>query len=207
MFQKLQNYVRAAEDDISDISAIRKEKLTGIADFIEAKKESGEPAKLIFICTHNSRRSHFCRIWLAVLADHFGLDHIESFSGGTEATAFNPRAVEAIKRVGFKVKNPGGENPRYEIYYDDNKKPLICFSKTFDDPVNPQKNFAAIMTCTEADQNCPHVPGAIKRISIPYADPKKADNSPQETDTYDRRCHQIATEMLYMVSQIKPTTI
>ena len=198
MYSKLQSYIDDLDDLVDEIADPRKHKLIDIADYIRPK----ELAKLNFICTHNSRRSHFCQIWSTVMAEYLGLENIESYSGGTKATAFNPRAVEAIKRAGFKVDNPGGENPKYKVYFGDKSEPLICFSKMFDDPHNPPKDFAAIMTCSDADANCPVVPGAKKRFSIPYIDPKESDGTPQEVEIYDERCNQIASEMYYLMLQV-----
>lgn len=182
----------------------RKEELNKIAQFVQTKKEAGEPANLIFICTHNSRRSHLSQIWSATAAAHYGIEEgINTYSGGTEATAFNPRAVAAIERAGFKVQNPGGDNPRYQVNYADNGQAMECFSKKFDDPANASENFAAIMTCSDADKNCPFIPGASIRVPIPYVDPKESDGTEQEAATYDERCKQIATEMFYLMSQVK----
>jgi protein-tyrosine-phosphatase len=203
MHQELVTYIQTLEDDLSEIGDKRKQKLNQLADFISSKIRNGNDAKLTFICTHNSRRSHFCLIWAAVLAHHFEQrPNIQTFSGGTEATAFNPRAVAAIRRAGFKVENPGGENPRYKVSYAENAAPLSCFSKTFDDEINPQDDFAAVITCSDADENCPVVPGTSLRIAIPYVDPKVSDGTPEEAQTYDERCRQIATEMYYMLSQL-----
>lgn len=202
MFAKLRSYIESLEQELREITPERKEELKEIADFISRKIESGDTAKLTFICTHNSRRSHLCQIWAAVLASHFGLEQVQTFSGGTEATAFNPRAVAAVERAGFKVENPGGENPRYKVFFDAQQEPQICFSKTFDDSHNPQNNFAAVMTCSDADENCPLVPGASFRQSIPYVDPKLADDSPKEKQVYDERCRQIAVEMFYLMSHV-----
>jgi protein-tyrosine-phosphatase len=198
VYSAIEQYISRLEGSLKEIPAQRKNKLTAIADYVQSK----ESAKLTFICTHNSRRSHFCQIWSAVMAKYFDIDNIENFSGGTEATAFNPRAVEAIKRAGFKVEDPGGENPRYKVFFVEDEEPLICFSKTFDDSYNPQKEFAAVMTCTDADKNCPFVPGAEKRFSMPYVDPKEADGTSQEAETYDARCRQIAAEMYYLMSKV-----
>lgn len=198
MFSKLSSYIQNIESEVSEISDNRKNQLNNIADYIREKDE----AKLTFICTHNSRRSHLCQIWAKVMAKYLGLDNLETYSGGTEATAFNPRAVAAIERAGFMVENPGGNNPHYKIFFDENEKPLICFSKTFDDTYNPQKGFAAIMTCSDADENCPVVPGAEKRFSIPYVDPKESDGTSHEAETYDKRCRQIATEMYCLMSEV-----
>jgi arsenate reductase len=45
------------------------------------------------------------------------------------------------------------------------------------------------------------IAGAEKRIPITYEDP--FDNTPQQAEKYQERSLQIATEMLYVFSQIK----
>ena len=56
------------------------------------------------------------------------------------------------------------------------------------------------MTCSDADVNCPFVPGAEFRKPITYQDPKESDGSTREVEIYDERCRQIATEMFYMMN-------
>lgn len=203
MYNELTSYIENVLTHIPDIPEKRKESLNELANYISKKQEKNKTAKLTFICTHNSRRSHLGQIWAATAAAYYELDHIETFSGGTEATAFNPRAVAAIKRAGFQVDNPGGENPHYMVTYADGGEKLECFSKKYDDYFNPQEDFAAIMTCSDADENCPFIPGASFRIPIPYDDPKEADGTDEETARYDERCLQIATEMFYLMSKVK----
>ena len=157
---------------------------------------------LTFICTHNSRRNQFGQIWAAVAAAHFGIRNIQTFSGGTEETAFNKRAVQAVLRTGMTATGTVGTNPRYSVRFSDELGALDCYSKTFDNPVNPQKGFAAIMTCSDADENCPVVLGATYRARVTYEDPKISDNTALESATYDERCQQIATEMLYLFSKV-----
>ncbi|MBK6947106.1 MAG: protein-tyrosine-phosphatase [Haliscomenobacter sp.] len=188
--------------EISRITPERKQALSQIARFVEEQKKAENPVNLTFICTHNSRRSHMSQIWASVAVFCYGIDGVEMYSGGTEATAFNPRAVAAMDRAGFRIQNPGGENPHYLVVYSDQSAALECFSKTYDDPFNPKQHFAAVMTCSEADKNCPLVAGASDRISIPYEDPKEADGTPEETARYDERCAQIAAEMFYVFSQV-----
>ena len=202
MYQSLEKYIKKIEAEIPGIPEDRREKLHEVAEYIKKSHGENESAKLTFICSHNSRRSTLSQIWAAVFAHYYGIDQVETFSGGTEATAFNPRAVAAIERAGFVVKNKEGENPHYSVYFSDDAIPLECFSKTYDDPFNPQKDFVAVMTCSDADQNCPFIPGASKRISLPYRDPKESDGTPQESDVYDERCRQIAMEMAYVMSQL-----
>jgi arsenate reductase len=200
-YPALHAYIQERIAEIGHLSPARRERLGALIDFLRACRGQGKTAALNFICTHNSRRSHLAQIWAATAAAHYQQSDLETYSGGTETTAFNPRAVEALRRAGFRVEDPGGDNPRYRVSYGPEAPTMVCFSKTFDDPANPTSDFAAVMTCTDADQNCPVIPGA-KRISLPYEDPKAADGTPEEAARYDERCRQIATEMLYVMSQI-----
>lgn len=181
----------------------RKLALERVAIFIAERMAAGEPIELTFICTHNSRRSHMAQIWAAVAAARYGVTGVETFSGGIETTAFNPCAVEAIKRAGFVVANPGGENPHYRVGYSDDAPTIECFSKAYDDPFNPQRDFVAVMTCSQADRACPVVHGAALRVPVAYDDPKASDGTPEEASTYDARCRQIGAEMLYLFSRVR----
>jgi arsenate reductase len=203
MYPKLKTYISELESDSKSIPSTRKEDLKKVTKYIRTKQENGKTAKLNFICTHNSRRSHLAQIWTAVAATHYGVEGIETYSGGTEATAFNPRAVSALERAGFHIENPGGENPKYRVRFDDDSEPMVCFSKKYDDPFNPESDFAAIMTCSDADENCPCVPGTEFRKPITYRDPKESDGTDQEAEIYDERCRQIASEMFYMMNLLK----
>ena len=194
---KLKNFVTGLKDELDSLSNVRIEILDEIINYVQSK----DSPKLNFICTHNSRRSHLSQIWAQTAAHHRGIK-VETFSGGTEATAFNPNAVAAMERAGFNIINPGGDNPRYEVSFSDEAPPMICYSKKFDEDPNPKKDFAAIMTCSEADEACPVVFGTDQRIKLFYEDPKIADGTPQEAATYDERCRQIATEMLYVFSNV-----
>jgi len=202
MYSKLKKSISDLTQNFDSIPDERKETLKEVAQYISDELTEKGEVKLNFICTHNSRRSHLAQIWTQTAANYYEIEGVETYSGGTEATAFNPRAVAAIERAGFHVKNPVGENPRYEVKFSEDAKPMICFSKKFDDPENPEKNFAAIMTCSEADENCPFVPGTSFRKAVTYRDPKESDGTDHEKKTYDERCRQIGTEMFYMMSQV-----
>ncbi len=204
MFQPIKLYCDKLIFEFDSISIERKVLLEKISNYVSSKKENNQPIQLVYICTHNSRRSHFGQIWAQVAANYFIVKNVTSFSGGTEATAFNVNAINAIKRVGFDVK-PLDEtsNKRYHVSFDETEKPIICFSKVYDAPQNPQTNFAAIMTCSDAEENCPFIPGVELRIGTTYDDPKAFDNTPLQDTKYDERCKQIALETLYVFSKLK----
>lgn len=193
----LHTFVTSCEPHICAITTERKQQLALLVDFIAKRHVEDSPVRLNFICTHNSRRSQLGQLWAITAAHVYGIKNVSTFSGGTEATAFNPRAVAAIERAGFRVASPGGDNPAYQVTYIDDYPPVTCFSKCFNDPINPVADFAAVMTCTDADQNCPAILGAT-RISLPYCDPKESDDTAFETACYDERCLQIASEMLWV---------
>ncbi len=184
------------------ISEKRKEELQVLIDFINLKKDRNEPIRLNFICTHNSRRSQFAQVWASVMANYYQIP-IASFSGGVEVTACNSRTIQSLERFGFQITHSGGDNPKYEVKFADNAPVSTLYSKLYDDPDNPETGFAAIMTCSHADENCPVVHGCEKRISLRYDDPKYFDDSPLEAAMYDYRSYQIATEMMYIFSNVK----
>lgn len=200
----LHSFVEARVMEFDQISKERKVQLEKIAKYVQERTQSGQPARLTFICTHNSRRSHMSQIWAAAAARHYGVKGVEVFSGGTEATAFNPRAVAALQRAGYKIEIvEEGKNPRFAVKFQETGDPLVCHSKVYNDPPNPKQDFCAVLTCSQADKACPVVEGAALRVAVPFEDPKVADSTPAEAATYDERCAQIAREMLYVYSQVE----
>lgn len=191
--------------DISTIAEDRKPVLHQLVDYIQRKVSSKESILLNFICTHNSRRSQFSQVWAQVAAYVYGCE-VGCYSGGTEATAFNERAVASVQRAGFQVNQSGGNNPLYQVNYAPDTAPLGMFSKTFDDETNPEAGFAAVMTCSDADENCPFIAGADQRIPLRYEDPKAFDDTDPEEEKYDERSMQIATELFYVFSQVEVRT-
>ena len=204
MLSTLQPKIQQLTKEFDQISAQRKETLRELTQFIQGKIETGLPVYLNFICTHNSRRSHLSQLWAQAAAHYYGVQNVFCFSGGTEATAFNPRAVKAMQDAGFNITvTKEGENPVYEVGYADGVDPVIAFSKKYDDPFNHSKDFAAIMTCSHADENCPLVLGASGRISLTYDDPKEFDGTPVEAAKYAERVHQIGREFFFAFSKVK----
>ena len=199
MFHKIQAVIDKI--DFNTISEIRRNELAVLIHFIQEKKDKNQPVLLNFICTHNSRRSQFSQIWGQMASNYFGIS-AQSYSGGVQETAFNERAVASLERFGFKMSKEGEENPKYFVQWDVNSDPLVMFSKMYDNSINPSSGFAAIMTCSHADENCPIVSGCEKRIPIRYEDPKNFDDTPLESALYDYRSFEIATELFYVFSKI-----
>jgi len=204
MKSSIKKYCDELIHEFNSISPERKKILEQISEYISSRKKQNKEINLIYICTHNSRRSHFGQIWAKVAAQYFNISHVNTFSGGTEVTAFNQNAINALLRIGFDIqKRSEDKNPIYDVTFDDVQEPCKCFSKVYNDITNPQKEFAAIMTCSDAEENCPFIPGVDLRIGTTYEDPKAFDNTPKQDSAYDERCRQIAKECLYVFSEVK----
>ncbi|MGV6844969.1 MAG: arsenate-mycothiol transferase ArsC [Lutibacter sp.] len=203
VFKKLSESINNLKN--TAISAERKSVLQDLIDFIQTKVDAGKNVNLIFICTHNSRRSHLSQIWAQTAAYFYNVKNVYCYSGGTEATALFPMVAETLRNSGFEIETLStGNNPVYAVKFSENEPSVIGFSKTFDDKFNPQSNFAAIMTCSQADAGCPFIAGADKRFPVKYDDPKEFDNTLLQKEKYQERSNQIAAEIFYVFSQINP---
>lgn len=201
IFQEIETVIKSLNTDV--ISQERKEILQPLVDYIQDKVSNKQAIRINFICTHNSRRSHLSQVWAQTLAKYFNIENIFCYSGGTENTALFPMVAETLTNSGFNIETISqGDNPIYSIKYSDNAHPIIGFSKKLDATFNPKSGFAAVMTCSQADGGCPFIAGAEKRIPITFDDPKAFDNTPQQAGKYNERSLQIASEMLYVFSQI-----
>ncbi|MGS0748616.1 protein-tyrosine-phosphatase [Halpernia sp. GG3] len=186
------------------ISNERKLILQPLIKFIQTKVSNNSEIRLNFICTHNSRRSHLSQVWAQTLAHYFNIKNVFCYSGGTENTALFPMVTQTLQNSGFQIKTlSDGKNPIYCIKYAQNEHPIIGFSKKLNDNFNPKSEFAAILTCNSANEACPIVFGAEKKIPITFEDPKAFDNTPQQGEKYNERSLQIATELFYVFTQIK----
>jgi arsenate reductase len=188
-----------------EITDDRKNLLISIAKKIkEETLNSNTNTYLNFICTHNSRRSQLAQVWAYYAAYYFNLSNIKSYSGGTAVTAFFRNTVKTLQETGFnfQVTEFDHQNPTYAISFDDEHKPLIGYSKLFNDEYNSEAYFA-ITTCSSADENCPFIPEAIWRFHLPFNDPKEFDNTDQEKEAYLNASQQIAGEINFLFGQLK----
>lgn len=199
MKEKIKIYCEKRCKEFDQISDERKSTLAKIAAYVKYKEN--DPINLLFVCTHNSRRSMFGQIWSKVASRYFGFENVETYSGGTEVTAFHGNIELALLYIGFNMTVEGdNENAIHNLIFDKSTNASVCYSKLIDDSVNPSENFGAIMTCNHADQNCPFVLGSELRVSLPYTDPKSSDGTDKQMETYLKTSKEIATEMLYLFS-------
>src|SRR4051812_22929238 len=142
LFPTLTKTLNSLVKQFDQISPERKEVLSKLTELVQKKVQKGQKTYLNFICTHNSRRSHLSQLWAQVAAYYYTVPGVECLSGGTEATAFNPRAIKAMQEAGFNItKIKEGDNPLYEVRFSQDMPPIIAFSKKYNDPFNHNKDF------------------------------------------------------------------
>lgn len=203
MNTQILNTIEELTNSFTQIPIDRKELLASCAQSIQSQLNLKQKSQLMVICTHNSRRSQLGELWLDVAANHYNVD-VDSFSGGSEATAFNHRMVNALIDTGFNFTLiEAGPNPKYTVSYDSKQVKNSFFSKVYSDSFNPQSDFIAILVCHSADMACPTIFGADDRFFIPYVDPKHADDSTDEAKVYGEKVKEIGREMLYLMSLIQ----
>ena len=204
LLPQVESFVKERLAETAEIPEERQKELLKLSRYMATCQSAGKATKLLFVCTHNSRRSQLAQLWAKIGATRFGLKELESFSGGTEATTMNHRTVAALERVGMEITKAEGDsaNPKYSVVFSKAASPQICFSKTLTESPNPTEKFAAIMTCSSADESCPIVRGSELKLVLPYEDPKVSDDTPRESAAYNEKCKEIAREMLFVMSRV-----
>ncbi|HEY2594771.1 MAG TPA: arsenate reductase ArsC [Chloroflexota bacterium] len=122
--------------------------------------ESASKQRVLFLCTHNSARSQMAE---GLLRD-LGGDRFEPFSAGTEATRVRPLAIRAMAELDIDIS--GQESKTLDRYLD----------QPFD---------AVITVCDQANEACPVLFGARRRLHWSFPDPSKAEGTEdQQLEVY-----------------------
>ena len=204
MSKTLKEYIKNILKNIDmGIEKNRKDKIVKLAQIIKKNHEQQNIVKITFICTHNSRRSQFSQVWAYISALYFKLDFLEFYSGATEVDSVNLNVINALSNSGLKIEKTHKDKAIYLLKSLKKDKGISLYSKLYNSKLNPSKHFIAIMTCSDADQMCPVIKGADKRVSLPYPDPRVADNTGLEEEVYKQTCSIIAKEMFYLMKQLK----
>ena len=114
--------------------------------------------------------------------------------------------IKTLKKQGFEIErlnNPPHGNAIYLLNFAERLEPEKLWSKEYNHYYNPLENFVAVMTCSDADENCPIISGAKHRFALTYEDPKAFDDTPIAEEKYLERSIQIATELFFVFQHIK----
>ena len=103
---------------------------------------------LLFLCTGNSCRSQMAEGFTRAM---FG-EIIEPYSAGIKKSRLDPRAVAVMQEAGIDIASQ--------------------FSKTPDEITDVPFDFV-ITVCSDADNNCPALPGDATRFHAPFDDPPR----------------------------------
>ena len=204
MHEEIISLIHKLEKQENLISETRKNQLDKLIQYFSGKKEKKESILPLIVCTHNSRRSHIGQLWFAVGADYYQVAKLRSYSAGTMATELNGNVVRALKSVGFNIEltEQAKSNQPYLISWSEENTPVTLFSKEYMDKTIPKEGVAAIMVCTDADENCPFIPGAEMRFSLPFEDPKASDGTPNVESRYLESIHEIGREVIYILKNV-----
>lgn len=211
LFSKVRQHADLLSTQFDMMEPRHRDAADNLATWLGRNYQPGKPLAVIVVCTGNSRRSVLGATMGNIAAAYYGLPDIRFYSGGTKPSAFNSRTVATLKAIGVEVEATGKEAPRgsagdanpiYRVQWGKGLE-AVEFSKHYADAQNPQKGFAAIMVCSEADAECPLVKGASKRISAPYIDPKEHDGTAVEAAKYAERRDDIGRFMLSTLMQVR----
>jgi len=167
----------------------RKKRLDNIASVIN--ENLNKTRSIVFLCTHNSRRSQICEVWGKVFAEIYR-KKININSAGAFKTVVHSQVYESIVKCGLIVNN------KKEIFFD--KKKFKLNSKTTDSIT--MKNFIAVMTCSDVEKSCPHDPRSIRNIKMFLNDPRIYDETDKMSREYLKTTTYIAEELNYIFKNI-----
>jgi arsenate reductase len=134
--------------------------------------------RVLFVCTGNSARRQMAEGF----ARAYGAGRVEAFSAGIEPKGLNPFAVEVMQEKGIDL------SPQE--------------SKAFSEDLAHRMDYV-ITVCGHADERCPILPPAVKRLHWPLEDPAQAQGSAAEIrevfrdsrDEIDCRVRALLTEL------------
>jgi arsenate reductase len=118
--------------------------------------------KVLFICTHNSVRSHMAEGFVNAL---YG-ERYQAFSAGTEPSAVNPHAVRVMQEIGIDISGHR--------------------SKSVDEFLDQDLDYV-VAVCDHARESCPYFPGGRKSVHKGFQDPSSALGTEEEKLVVFRR--------------------
>ncbi|HEX6867204.1 MAG TPA: arsenate reductase ArsC [Candidatus Limnocylindrales bacterium] len=116
---------------------------------------SGDPIRVLFVCTGNSARS----VMAEALLRHHGGDRFDVQSAGTEPKGVNPLTVRVLAEAGIDAS------------FARSKSVTEFLGQPFD---------YVVTVCDQARQSCPVFPGVHESLHWGYEDPAAAEGTEDE---------------------------
>ena len=118
--------------------------------------------KVLFICTHNSARSHMAEGFVNALYS----DRYNAFSAGTEPSTVSPYAVRVMREIGIDISDHR--------------------SKSVDEFIDQELDYV-VTVCDHAKEVCPFFPGGRKALHKGFQDPASIAGTEDEKLSLFRR--------------------
>lgn len=128
--------------------------------------------RVLFLCTGNSCRSQMAE---GLLREHYG-DRLESLSAGAQPAGYvHPMAIEAMKELDIDISDLTSKS--MDLYSTEDTAPDLVIS-----------------VCSNAEKECPMLPGRVERLHWPFDDPAHATGTDEDKLSEFRRVRdEIAT--------------
>ena len=130
--------------------------------------------KILFICTHNSARSHMAEGFVNAL---YGESYL-AFSAGTEPSKVNPYAVRVMQEIGIDISDHR--------------------SKSVDEFLDQDLDYV-VTVCDHAKEVCPFFPGGRKALHKGFQDPAAVAGTEDEKLSLFRH---VRDEIRYWVEKV-----
>jgi arsenate reductase (thioredoxin) len=196
----LPRLARSVDEFLSERDAIhplRQANLRSVAVYINGDLVACGAARVLFLCTHNSRRSQIAQAWGLAAAARFDVP-IVCFSGGSAPTHVHPSSMAALASLGFEVRALA--NGRFMVGHSATGR-VELWSKRYQDASSGQ-DFIAIANCSQADEGCPSIPSARRRLAMLFDDPRVADGRPDEAEVYATCARTIGRELVSLFALV-----
>ena len=132
-----------------------------------------QPARVLFVCTHNSARSQMAegmvRAWSG--------GRFEAFSAGTEASGVRPEAIAVMREIGIDISHH-------------TSKTILPYLG---------EEFAWVVTvCDAAKESCPVIPGAAQQAHWSIDDPATTAGNDEERLVAFRAARDVLRDRVHM---------
>jgi len=152
--------------------------LTGCEPIHVDEPYTGAPARVLFLCTHNSARSQMAE----ALLRHVGGERVLAFSAGSQPAVVHPEAVRTMGAMDIDISQQ-------------HSKHLDSFaSQSFD---------YIITVCDRVREVCPLFPDEPECVHWSFADPAAVDDPAAREHAFQRTAEQLAIRTRHLLSLIE----
>jgi protein-tyrosine-phosphatase len=138
-----------------------------------------KPARVLFLCTHNSARSQMAE----GIMRHLSSGRVEALSAGSDPAELHPLAVKAMAKMGIDISQ---QRPRHLNEFG---------GQSFD---------YIVTVCDRVREACPTWPSDPRRVHWSFLDPVAVDGSEEERlRVFEQVASQLMTRLRYLLILIE----